>query len=299
MSARGFALPLVLWCVAFLAGVALLLVGLVDRWADDQVLAERRFAARQHALSGIALGMSPDIEPGDPILVTGYATRNGHAVRITDESARINPNFWLAAGDREVFEKLFTSWGADSMTINQAIDGMSDWIDPDDFVLLNGAERGQYEALGLVGFPPNEPFTSEDELAAVIGLRDLLADHEGWKDLFTVWHRGKINVRFASAPVLAAVAGLTPEQAESLIVLRSGKDRIDGTEDDQEFGGMEDVTAVVNANAAQAASLEKFFTLEGGTRRVESTGWAEGASYQIVAIVQGQSGNAILSWKER
>ena len=299
MKSRAFALPLVLWSIAFLAGLSLLLLRSVGFWLDEQSLAERRFIARQNALTGLAIGMNPVIEPGDPLLLTGNKTRNGHEVRISDESGRINPNYWLKNKDREIFQKLFATWKVDASAQDRAIDGMLDWIDPDDFVQLNGAERGQYDAQGLAGFPPNEPFVSTHEMASVIGLQNLLADHEGWRELFTVWHRGSINVRHASPEVLAAVAGLTPEQAKAFLALRSGKDGIDGTADDKEFASMKDVAEVLNANSAQAQQLENFFSLEGSTRRVDSIGWAEGSSYRISVVLAGSGGSAFLSWEEK
>lgn len=299
MKRAAFALPLVLWSVAFLAGLSLLLLGVVSHWLDDQSLAERRFAARQNALTGIALGMNPGILPGDPLLLTGNADKNGHEVRISDESSRINPNYWLRTNQREGFQNLFTYWEIDKTSQDKAIDGMTDWTDKDDFVLLNGAERGQYEALGLAGFPPNEPFASVDELAAVIGLQNILADQDEWTGFFTVWHDGKIGILHATEPVLMAVAGLTEEQVDGFLTLRAGKDGIDGTEDDQKFSAMDDVVAVLNANATQARQLEAFFSLGNGARRVESTGWAEGASYHIAAIVGGTGDATLLNWEER
>ncbi len=299
MRRDAFALPLVLWSVAFLAGLSLLLLGVVSHWLDDQSLAERRFAARQNALTGIALGMNPAVLPGDPLLRTGNAEKNGHEVRISDESARINPNYWLKTNQREGFQNLLGYWQVEKSDQDKAIDGMTDWTDADDFVLLNGAERGQYEALGLAGFPPNEPFNSVDELSAVIGLQNILAEREGWRDFFTVWHDGKIGILHASSPVLEAVGGLTEGQAEGFLKLRAGPDGIKGTEDDEKFAEMADVVAVLNANANQAKQLEAFFSLGNGARRVESTGWAEGASYQIAVIVEGQTGSTLLNWEEQ
>ena len=44
---RAIALPMVLWCIAFLAGLVVLTGGLVRGWIESESLAERKFVARQ------------------------------------------------------------------------------------------------------------------------------------------------------------------------------------------------------------------------------------------------------------
>lgn len=298
MKRAAFALPLVLWSVAFLSAIALLLVGTVGRWLDDETLAEHRFAARQHALTGLALGRNPALSPGDPLLNTGDANRDGHAVRITEESSRINPNYWIVPERRVLFQELFTAWDVNPRDQNAAVDGMADWIDPDDLASLNGAERGQYESRGHTGLPPNEPFVSVAELEAVIGLQDILAARENWKDVFTVHYAGKINILHASVPLLEALAGFSAAQARAFAELRAGADGILGSPDDPKFSSLEQIAEITGAGADQTARLEQFFTTGKGVRRIESTGWVQGASYRI-AVVAGDDGRELLSWEEQ
>ncbi len=297
---HGFALPLVLWSVAFLTVISFALVGTVSRWLDEETLAERRFAARQNALSGLAIGRSPAVSPGDPLLVTGNAERDGYVVRISDESGRINPNYWLSGGNREIFKTLFASWRAGGHAQDVAIDSMIDWTDPDEFALLNGAERGTYAARGLEGFPPNQPFASVKELSAVHGLQDILAAHDSWRDMFSVLHNGKVSALHASAPLLEALAGFSPAQAAGFIALRAGEDGIEGTKDDRKFKSLEELAALVRASGDQAARLMDFFSLESGLRRIESTGWAQGASHRIsVVVAKDQADGKFLQWEEQ
>lgn len=298
MKRTAFALPLVLWSVAFLSAILLLLIGMVSRWLDSETQAERRFAARQHALTGIALGRNPAISPGDPVLHTGDENHDGHTVRITDEGSRINPNYWIAPDRRDLFQELFSAWGVETMEQITAIDAMADWIDEDDLVSLNGAERGQYEARGRSGLPANEPFVSVAELEAVIGLQDVLATQEDWRDLFTVHHDGKINILHAEAPLLEALADFTPSQAGAFLALRAGPDGIAGTPDDPTFSSLENVAEIAGANAEQTVRLQKFFATGSGIRRIESTGWVQGTSHRI-AVVAGDDGRELFSWEEQ
>jgi hypothetical protein len=294
---RAFALPLVLWSVAFLTVISLTTVGMVDRWIDSEILAERRLAARAQALSGLAVGCSAEVERGDPLLITGNAEKDGYEVHISSESGRINPNYWLAQENREIFETLFLNWKVENQQRDIAIDSMLDWVDKDDFAERNGAERGDYAARGKEGFPPNRPFVSLRELRAVRGLGDILDKHESSGEAFTLWHKGKLSVLYATPEMLEALAGFSETQAASFVALRKGEDGIDGTKDDKKFSGMEEVAALAGANAGQQVKLEAYFDLGEGARRLDCTGWAAGASYRISAVVT--EGGQFLHWEEQ
>lgn len=297
---NAFALPLVLWSVAFLTVISLVTVKMVDRWLDDETLSERRFLARQYALSGLAVGSNPDVDNGDKLLGSANAEHDGYKVRISDESGRLNPNFWLKEKSRQIFEVLFTAWEADKMLSDTAIDSMQDWVDGDDFSLLNGAERSYYAPRGMEGFPANRPFSSVRELTAVRGLDTILASRENWRDIFTLWNDGKISALHASAEVLEAVAGFSEGQAKAFIALRAGEDGVENTRDDRAFKSLGEIEALAGADAVQRERIEAFFDLGGGLRRIESTGWAGGTSYRISAIVaQGAKNGTYLHWEEQ
>ena len=134
-----------------MGGLVVLLSGVVSDWMDGESLAGRRFVARQMALSGIALGLNPVLKPGDPLLRSGSPDGEGYEVRIGNEAAKINPNFWIQQGDRPMFLRLFEGWGVEIVAAEAAIDGLIDWIDGDDFLSLKGAERGEYERAGRPG----------------------------------------------------------------------------------------------------------------------------------------------------
>jgi hypothetical protein len=258
---RAIALPMVLWCIAFLAGLVVLTGGLVRNWIENESLAERKFVARQMALSGIALGLNPAVENGSPLLRHGSKDSEGYEVKITNESARINPNFWILSGNRTILNNLFANWGAKLEQADAAIDCLQDWIDADDFVSLKGAERGEYERAGRPGYPANRPLKHVREMESVLNLGPLLAAKQGWQDVFTVWYSGKINIQHATEPLLTALAELTPTQCRSLIEMRAGKDGIENTADDQKFASVEAVADFLGANGRQRAALVEFLTL--------------------------------------
>lgn len=296
---RAVALPLVLWCIAFLAGLVILTGGLVSGWIDSESLAERKFVARQMALSGIALGLNPAVETGSPLLRHGNKNTEGYEVKLTNEAARLNPNFWIQSGNREAFNRLFATWGASLAASEAAIDGLQDWIDADDFVSLKGAERGDYERAGRPGYPANRPLKHIREMESVMNLAPLLAAKQGWQDAFTIWYSGKISIQHAQEPLLKALAELTPNQCQSLIQMRAGLDGVDNTADDQKLESIEAVADFLGAGGKQRAALLEFFDTSGDMRRIESTGWCGGISHKIVVIAPTGANGQIMSWEER
>ena len=296
---RAIALPLVLWCIAFVAGLVMLTGGLVSGWIESESLAERKFVARQMALSGIAIGLNPAIQTGSPLLRSGNKNTEGYEVKLSNEAARINPNFWIQSGNRALFNNLFANWGASLTQSDAAIDALQDWIDADDFVSLKGAERGEYERAGRPGYPANRPLKHIREMESVINLAPLLTSKQGWQDAFTIWYSGKISIQHATEPILTALAELTPNQCQSLIELRSGLDGVDNTADDQKLASIDAVADLLGVGGKQRAALLEFFDTSGDLRRIESTGWCGGVSHRIFVIAPTGSPGQIMSWEER
>lgn len=296
---RAIALPMVLWCIAFLAGLVVLTGGLVRGWIESESLAERKFVARQMALSGIALGLNPVVENGSPLLRKGNKNTEGYEVKITNESARLNPNFWIQSGNRVIFNRLFANWGASLAEAEAAIDSLQDWIDGDDLVLLKGAERGDYERAGRPGYPANRPLKHIREMESAMNLAPLLAAKQGWQEDFTIWYSGKISIQHATEPILTALVELTPNQCQSLIEMRAGRDGVENTADDQKLQSIEAVADFLGAGGKQRAALLEFFDTSGDLRRIESTGWCGAISHKIVVIAPTGSPGQIMSWEER
>lgn len=295
---RGLALPLVLWSIAFLAGLVVLVGGVVGDWVNAEIRAEKSFRARQMALSGIAMGLSPEIKTGDPLLKTGSREAEGFEVKLSDESGKINPNFWITGNNREIFIRLFESWNVDDVLRDSAIDGLQDWVDADDFRSLHGAERGEYEALGRPGFPANRPLLNVREMEAVLSLDQVLAAKENWRKDFTVWYNGKINIQYAPQPLLEGVAEMTPNQCRALFELRAGPDAIEGNDDDVKFESIEEAAGLIGVGGRQLDALNAFFDVSGSVRRIESTGYCNGIQHKIVVISPENGGGQIMSWEE-
>jgi type II secretory pathway component PulK len=296
---QGVALPLVLWCIAFLAGLVILAGSMVESWIQSEARAEKRFIARQMALNGVAYGLNPAVNLGNPLLQNGSRDSEGYDVKITNESSRINPNYWIQLGNRSLFTRLFSDWGTEITASDAAIDCLTDWIDADDFVLMKGAERKEYELAGRSGYPANRPLKHIREMEAILNLSSLLSAKQGWQDDFTIWYSGKISIQYAKEPLLKALAELTPNQCQSLIHMRSGLDGVDNTADDRKLESIETVADLLGVGGKQRAALLEFFDTSGDLRRIESTGWCGGISHKIVVIAPTGSPGQIMSWEER
>ena len=296
------ALPMVLWAIALLTGVVLLLAGIIGGWVNEEIRAGKAFRARQQALSGIAVAMCSGVEPGDPLLNQQSDGEEGYKVVIKDESGLINPNFWLTPDHRELFKKLFTAWGLPINDTDAASDGIFDWQSPNPFRSLHGAKKAEYDAAGKAGLPPNAPFLSPDEMELVIGFGPVMKAHPDWKDLFTTYYLGKINLLRTPKEILTGILELTPAQADAFIIQRAGKDGVEGTVDDNT-----NAVTLLPLNPAQKKLKDTFFGTDGKVLRIESTGTCNGVTHLITAIVDPegtstnnpQSGATLLGWTEK
>ncbi len=300
-SRSAAALPLVLWCIMFLAGLLVLGGGLVNRWLEGESLAQRKFVARQMALSGVAVGLNPAVQADSPLLKSGSLDGEGYEVVITPESGRINPNHWIAQSNRAVFHRLFEAWGHDLDTSDAAIDGLADWIDGDDFPSAKGAERQEYEAAGRQGYPANRPLSNVREMESVLNLRDILMARQGWRDYFTLWHVGALDIHDTPDWLLADLVGFSPRQIATIVQFRAGADGVERTPDDQKFPSIEAVEALAGADGRQSQALRGFFSTGGsaGILRIESTGFCNGVTHRIRVVGRQDGRGRILSWEEK
>jgi hypothetical protein len=302
----GMALPMVLWTIALLAGIVVLLVGVLDSWISEETRSGKLFQARQQALSGIAVAMVPTIKTGDPILqhsMEGGVA--GYSVVIKDESGLINPNAWLGVTPdrRDLFQKLFTSksWGLDMNQSAAAADGLYDWQSPNPFRSLHGAKQPDYEAAGKSGLPPGTSFVSAEEMSLVLGFEQAKRAKTDWITYFTTYSgTNGINILYAPKGILKDLLDLSDPQADAWITLRNGKDGIEGTEDDFNGKPPADIPSTLRLMGLRSIlpNIASAFTVAswGNIRRIESTGYCNGVKHRITVVT---SGGTLLGWSEQ
>jgi general secretion pathway protein K len=286
----GVALILVLWVLTLLTVMAL---GLTAAQRSETALTENQIdEARFRAVADAAIAYAmysflmpadalPEdlqVDPGDaPVWVPNGVPRpwgfGGMMVEIAvfNEQSRINLN----VAPPELLGALLVALGVPEDEAGALADAIADWRDADDLRLLNGAEDGEYADAGRVVGAKDEPFTAVEELQQVLGIGPAL--YRVMRPALTVDSQGvRVDEAFASAPVLAAVQGISLEEAELLVQER----------DDPLLAGLEGPRAVNRGGPLYRIELRERSTGRGG-RRMEA----------LVELTPGQSPPYRTRWR--
>ena len=281
----GSALMLVLVAIvvmsAALAGVA----EFMDASLQENVLVAGQFRALHLAESGIAIGLNTGIKPGDPALKQSIGSDGGFEVKISSEGARIPINYITDAGYRDAVYQLFVDWDLSPEEANSAADSLADWVDTDVDPRSQGAEADYYKQQGFADFPRNQGFTSVDEMILVKGMDAVERVKPDWRDYFSIYGDGLIDLNYAPKDVLISVCGVAETDADNLIRDRNGPDGIAGTEDDKllSTGTAQQLLGLDQVRYSQISSR---ITTDGLIRRVESTGWSGTQRYKVVVTAR-------------
>lgn len=296
---RGSALIGVFWLMAVLSLAVFTTAQLVHNDVGIVVAQKQSFRAGQLAEMGLAIAMNPVVDEYDPLLAQEFEGAEGFEAHLRSEGGRLNINTILQRQDRDLLDDLFTYWGLEEEQTSALIDSLIDWVDEDDLTGLDGAEYEYYYELGFENYPFNRLFYDIEEMALVRGIEVLSEFKPDWRDYFTLWSSGKLNVNEASAAMLEAVVQVTPDAAAQFIEVRNGEDFLPDTEDDVEFKTLEEAAAVLGIPDADQLSLGRL-SVNDGTMRIESTGIVGDYLKTIVLIVRNRDSQPqILSREER
>jgi general secretion pathway protein K len=175
---RGFALLIVLWTLALLAliGTQMLAAARQDTELARNLLDSAKLeAAADGAVQRAIFGL---LDSSNAHWNADGATRIVHigqvhvAVRIASEADKANPNF----ASTQLLQALLAQVGANPVTAATVATAIAEWRGAGDSPRWFNATTTRYIAAGRAYAPSGEPFTSLDELAAVLGMTpDLLA----------------------------------------------------------------------------------------------------------------------------
>jgi hypothetical protein len=294
---RGAALVLALWALFLLSAMVISWALDIDSRLTLSGNANRILEAEAMACSGAEVAMHPNIKPGSPNLRRQIDNRKNYEVRITGEGGRLNLN-WLLAGEDParlgILRRYLENKGVDLNERNQMIDCLLDWVDPDDLVRLNGAEASDDYR------PANALLTRIDELKKVKGWAEFTSE-AGWDEDFTLNSTGPIDLAWASRDVLLALPGMTEDLVDRFLLLRRGRDGIDGTADDPPFKNLEDVRAALGLSPEQFQQLAGVVGFKDPVFRIVSVG-KSGEAMRIVQMVIRRANNVnvpqLITWKE-
>ncbi|HEX4139107.1 MAG TPA: hypothetical protein VHY09_02085 [Candidatus Methylacidiphilales bacterium] len=277
---------LVLWALLLLGMAIFSVVELVGLSVDHTSYQERALDARGLALSGLALGLNPQLLKDDPILTqTAGPNRMFHAT-FGSEGARLNLNYVLLSKNQQILINLFTRWG---MTVDQAThvaDCMYDWVTPGDLKSLDGAKAQDYLNANLPQVPTYAPFDSFDEVALVMDFSQVEKVRPNWQDSFTLWSQGPLNVNEAPPDLIAAVFSLDPERVAMWTSARNGRDGIAGTADDVPVNSLTTFAGELGLTQIQQETLANQIDFNDTNRRVDSMGVSQGAQVKISVVTR-------------
>ncbi|MGA0899392.1 MAG: general secretion pathway protein GspK [Luteolibacter sp.] len=288
---RGAALMAVLWLIAILAVASITALKVIS--FDMSVAASTIHGARAKHMAemGIAIGSHPLIERTDPLLYfEDEQKQEGYQVTLSSEGQRFNINAIIAGRDTDLLNTMFTQWGMELDESEALVDALTDWFDGDDQVSIKGAEAEQYEQAGRLNQPFNRPYYNLDEMRLVVGMDRLEALQPDWRDWFTVWSSGQLDLNDASAEFIAMAAECPIEQALLVIEAVEGRDGIRNSEDDEPFKDVGSALALLGIDPTLDPLLTQRFTINDTTVRIESIGWAGEARRRTTLILRNRNG---------
>ncbi len=306
LGERGVALVLVLWLTVLLGAVAAAVVGSTRSASNVLVNARARTVARYAAESGIVAGaallqqrMAAAYTPAQRALALAGVDRGfadlrevslGSArfgVALTNLSGRLDLNQAEPAALIALFSQFTTPAAAGAV-----VDALQDWRDADDLVRPQGAENDTYREAGSPYVPRNAPLNRLDEFRRVRGVTDAF-----WVTVapyVTVDGDLLIDINAAPEAVLAAVPGIGPAGARTVVSRRSGGGLFTSVAEVQSLlgrrGGRSDALPIPRLTVAPSRLL------------LVSRGWTPGhpLTHEIQAAyaVVGQR-LRLQSWRER
>lgn len=296
----GSALIAVLWLVMMLSLITVATIRVVGFDLDVAAANIHGFRAKQLAEMGIAVGANPVVERADPIL-SQWSEEDGEGFEVTivSEGGKFNINAILLQDDKNLLKSMFIDWGMDIDEAAAVADGLGDWVDADDEEALNGAEISFYEDLGRVNQPFNRPFYDLEEMRLVRGMDLVEALQPNWRDWFTIWSSGALDVNEASAEFIAVAAEVSYEEAAIIPETVRGPDGERDTDDDTPFQSPQEALALIGVDGSLRPDILNRFSANETTTRIESTGITPGAKRKITLIVRNRTGQpAILERTE-
>jgi type II secretory pathway component PulK len=289
--AKGSALVAVLWLIAILALASMAAIRVVSFDVEIATSQIHGFRARQLAEMGIAVASNPAVKRTDPLLrQVSEENGEGFEARIISEGEKFNINAIVLRQDEQLLKSMFIDWGLELEEAQAVVDALIDWVDANDEVGLNGAEVDWYLDQGRLNQPFNRPFYHLDEVRLVRGMDYIEALKPDWREWFTIWSAGALDLNEASADLIAAAAEVSVEEAAVIPETVRGADGIRDTEDDAPFQSVQQALALLGVDGTLRPEVLARMTVNDTTTRLESIGSVSGARRKITVIVRNRTG---------
>ena len=297
--ARGSALLLVLWSLVLLSMSVFGVVEIVQSSVLHASHLELESQARALALSGLAIGLNPNIQEDSSLLEQQPEEGQKWSVSFQGEAARLNLNFVLLSGHREIITRLLASWGVKPADAAHVAACLYDWVTPGTDPSPGGAKAADYRQAGRTRLPTGKPFATLEEASQVIGMDLVEKAKPDWRNSLTLWSEGPLDVNETSADLLAVLFGVPLEQAASFVKGRDGPDKIPGTADDVPVPDGTALASRLGISADAMTSLANEVVFAEKIRRIQSRGESNHVAVNLSVIARLYSQPpAYLLWNE-
>lgn len=289
----GSALMLSLWALFLLTAAVLAWAQWIKHDLEMSGEANRSFEARAMARSGITMALHFAVSKYSPQLERDFGSQLGYQVRMVGEAGKLNVNQLLQSEDPQrlmIFRRWLEYKGLGFQERETFLDCLLDYIDGDNVKRLNGVEDfGEYH-------PANRPLQTIEEIEEVAN-SELLTSKPGWKDDLTLFSSGRIDISAASADILRLL-DLGDARIRNFLIMRAGRDGIDGTQDDPEVTE-KFAQQAFGFDTNQIKKLSGLITYNDKLTRITSIGHSGKVVRQLEVVAQKNSPNPpILYWKE-
>ncbi|MGI8604861.1 MAG: general secretion pathway protein GspK [Verrucomicrobiales bacterium] len=246
------------------------LVNHLSRGLDESLETEKRFRAHLLLESAYTLATHPDIDRGDPLLRQAVSSNSSYEVTLSTEGVRLAINeLGTSPVQRRFAQRLFEKWRLDTLQAQTLSESIADWIDTDDRPRPHGAEKDHYTARGQLDFPFNRPFQNIGDLMLVRGADELSRRRPNWRDFFTLYGDGTIDMRLASGEMLEALFDVSPAEVGRFVRARVGSDGLPDTEDDWRFASLPEVRRLLDVPETNYQAVVALLTLRHPIQRIE------------------------------
>lgn len=301
---RGSALLLVMWLITMLSMLIYSTVAVISHDVDITISQKKAFRARQLAEMGINIACNPVVKESDTALLN-QIMGDGESFNVTirGEGGRFNVNTLLQAKSRDFFERTFELWGLEKDAASALTDCLLDWTDDDEQRELHGMEKEDYEALNYFGYPFDRPFYSLDEMLLVPGFDQVVALKKDWRDYFTIYSAGKLDLNAAEAKVIAHGMSISrasfdatsrdfeadmSNATEFVQKYRWGADGIEFTEDDQKVQSAEEAYSQLGFTP-DSTEGSTYFGVNDTTVHIESVATVNDYRKRVVLVIRNRT----------
>jgi type II secretory pathway component PulK len=289
-STRGSTLLIVFWAVAVMSVCVLGLVEYLYSDLDETTALKEDSRARQLAESGVAVATNPQVTLRyDPVLKQTFAPGESFDVRLRSEGGRLNINTVLQSQQWTILENLFSEWGMEAADIANLMQGFkARWVLPPAGMEVKSGTSTMVQL-----------FQSVDQMLAVPGMAAAAKANPDWRDSFTVWSDGPLDLNDATADLIAAVTGVGEARAEQFVSMRNGPDGKPFTEDDLVFTSMDQARTMLGMSPEAFADIQNLVSLQDSTARIESTGTVGNFRRKITVVVRRNAAPPVyFLWQE-